>query len=82
MFHSDFFTKDMQSKDNKYTTINKRIRDYREAFLAGKMSDILDQKWREEGVATRSKYIKVNTCGWIPLSHASSVEQDLMKCLE
>ena len=41
MFHSDFFTKDMQSKDNKYAAVHKRIRKRREYFAAVNMNDLL-----------------------------------------
>ena len=59
-FHGEFFTKDMQSKDNKYAAIHKRIRKYREDFADGNMNDLLDTKGRKKGGVMRSKSVKVN----------------------
>ena len=72
----------MLSKNNKYAAIHNRIRKYKENFAARKMNNLLDMKGGEKNVAVISKYVKVNACGCMPLSHVSYVEQELMKWIE
>ena len=81
-FRSEFFVENVWSKENNYAAIHKRIQKQGEDFAAGKMNDLLDLKGIEMGVAMRSKSVKVNARGRLPLLYASYVEQELMKWIE